>query len=43
MAKRNNCTGNDKYPRAGYNPTEERIAYLQSDKNALGKPTIVKK
>lgn len=31
--------GKDKYPRAGYNPTEERIAYLQSDKNALGRPS----
>jgi len=35
--------GKDTYPRAGYVPTEERIAYLQSPKNALGKPVIAKK
>ncbi len=34
--------GKDTYPRAGYKPTEERIAYLQSDKTVLGKPVIAK-
>nr|DAG16924.1 MAG TPA: hypothetical protein [Caudoviricetes sp.] len=35
--------GKDKYPRAGYEPTEDRIAYLQSDKTTLGRPVIAKK
>lgn len=35
--------GKDRYPRNGYDPSDERIAYLQSNKNALGKPVIAKK
>ena len=35
--------GKDKYPRAGYDPTGERIAYLQGSENAFGKPIIAKK
>lgn len=35
--------GKDKYPRAGYNPDAERVAYLQSSANALGRPVIAKK
>lgn len=35
--------GKDRYPRPGYDPPDERIAYLQSNKNALGKPVIAKK
>lgn len=35
--------GKDKYPRSGYDPTDERIAYLQSSNTALGKPVIAKK
>lgn len=35
--------GKDKYPRVGYDPTAERIEYLQGDKNTLGKPIITKK
>lgn len=30
----------DVYPRTGYEPTTERIAYLQSTKNQLKKPVI---
>lgn len=33
----------DKYPRAGYDPPAERIEYLQSSTNALGRPVIAKK
>jgi hypothetical protein len=32
--------GLDTYPREGYTPTEERIAYLQSDKTCFKKPVI---
>ena len=32
--------GKDRYPRAGYEPTEERIAFLQSDKTRFKKPVI---
>ena len=32
--------GKDKYPRAGFEPSEERIAYLQSYKTKFGKPVI---
>lgn len=35
--------GKDRYPRNGYDPSDGRIAYLQSNKNALGKPVIAKK
>lgn len=35
--------GKDRYPRAGYEPSEERIAYLQSCNTRLGKPVIAKK
>ncbi len=35
--------GKDRYPRKGYNPSDERIAYLQSSDNLLGKPVIAKK
>lgn len=35
--------GKDRYPRDGYDPTDERIAYLQSNDTALGKPVIAKK
>lgn len=35
--------GKDKYPRAGYDPTDERVAYLQSCTNAMGKPVIAQK
>lgn len=35
--------GKDKYPRAGYDPPAERIEYLQSNRNAFGKPVIAKK
>lgn len=35
--------GKDRYPRAGYDPPAERIEYLQSSKNALGRPVIAKK
>ena len=35
--------GKDTYPRAGYEPTEERIAYLQSSNTAFKKPVIAKK
>ena len=32
--------GQDQYPRAGYEPTEERIAYLQGNANKLKTPVI---
>ena len=32
----------DVYPRFGYEPTEDRIAYLQGDKNAFKAPVISK-
>lgn len=32
--------GKDLYPRAGYTPTEDRVAYLQSNKNKLKRPVI---
>lgn len=32
--------GKNTYPRDGYEPTAERIAYLQSNKTALGKAVI---
>ena len=35
--------GKDRYPRPGYDPSEERIAYLQSCNTTLGKPVIAKK
>ena len=35
--------GKDRYPRPGYDPTDERIEYLQSDKTVLCKPVIAKK
>lgn len=35
--------GKDTYPRAGYEPSEERVAYLQSGGNAFKKPVIAKK
>lgn len=35
--------GKDSYPRRGYDPSDDRISYLQSDINAFGKPVIVKK
>lgn len=35
--------GKDKYPRPGYDPPDERIAYLQSSNTVLGKPVIAKK
>lgn len=35
--------GKDKYPRVGYDPSDDRIAYLQSSNTALGKPVIAKK
>ena len=35
--------GKDKYPRAGYDPSAERIAYLLGNQNALGRPIIAKK
>ncbi|MDD4511292.1 MAG: hypothetical protein PHY23_10370 [Oscillospiraceae bacterium] len=35
--------GKDRYPRPGYDPPDERIAYLQSDKTVLCKPVIAKK
>lgn len=34
--------GKDEYPRAGLKPTTERIVYLGSDKNRLGRPVIGK-
>jgi len=34
--------GKDKYPRKGFVPTEERIAYLQGDKNKFKAPCISK-
>lgn len=35
--------GKDRYPRPGYDPTDERIEYLQGNTNLLGKPVIAKK
>jgi len=35
--------GKDTYPRAGYAPPDERIAYLQSSNTAMGMPVIAKK
>jgi len=35
--------GKDTYPRAGYDPPDERIAYLQSSNTAMGMPVIAKK
>lgn len=35
--------GKDKYPRAGYAPTEERVAYLQSSQTAFKRPVIARK
>ncbi len=35
--------GKDRYPRPGYDPSDERIAYLQSCNTTLGKPVIAKK
>lgn len=32
--------GKNLYPRVGYTPTEERIAYLQSGKTSFKKPVI---
>jgi hypothetical protein len=35
--------GKDQYPRAGYTPTEERVAFLQSAQNRFRRPVIAKK
>jgi len=35
--------GKDKYPRNGYTPSEERIAYLQGDENKFKAPVISSK
>ena len=35
--------GKDTYPRAGYEPTEGRLAYLKSGSNVFKKPVIAKK
>lgn len=35
--------GKDTYPRNGYDPTDDRIAYLQGSNNVMGKPIIAKK
>lgn len=35
--------GKDQYPRAGYTPTEERVAFLQSTKTRFKRPVIAKK
>ena len=35
--------GKSVYPRAGYEPTEERIAYLQSSSTTRKKPVIASK
>lgn len=32
--------GKDLYPRDGYEPTAERLTYLQGSKNKFGKPVI---
>jgi hypothetical protein len=32
--------GKSTYPRSGYTPTQERLNYLQSDKNPRKKPVI---
>lgn len=32
--------GKSQYPRDGYEPSAERIAFLQSNKNAFKKPVI---
>lgn len=32
--------GKDTYPREGHTPTEERIAFLQSNKTALKQPVL---
>lgn len=32
--------GKDRYPRPGYTPTEERLTYLQSDKNKFKQPVV---
>ncbi len=32
--------GKDAYPRAGYAPTEDRIAFLQSSRNRFKRPVI---
>lgn len=36
-------SGKDKYPRTGYAPTAERIEYLRSSANILGRPIIAKR
>ena len=39
---RHSYSTGDHYPRAGYVPTDERVAELASDRNRRGAPLIVK-